>query len=85
MRTTLLSVLTCLFLNLPTCAAQDSVAGSVTHPLPGGLTIALPQTWRPVDAVTEQRVRATIDTLFPKVKDSPRRSSCGEFWTCCSW
>lgn len=70
MRTALLSGLTYLFLNLPACAAQESAAGSVTHPLPGGLTIALPQTWHPVDAATEQRVRATIDTLFPKVKDS---------------
>jgi hypothetical protein len=50
--------------------AQDAVGGFTTLPLAGGLAITLPQTWRPVDAATEMQVRATIDTIFPKVKDS---------------
>jgi hypothetical protein len=65
-----LSLLAYLFVLPPPSAAQGSVGGFSTQPLPGGLAITLPQTWRPVDAGMERQVSAALDTIFPKVKDS---------------
>ena len=70
MRRPVLSLIAYLFILPLPSAAQGAVGGFTTLPLPGGLAITLPQTWRPVDAATERQVRATIDTIFPKVKDS---------------
>jgi hypothetical protein len=74
-RAIILSLLAYLFvLPLPS-AAQGAVGGFSTLPLPGGLAITLPQTWRPVDAVMERQVSATLDTILPQVKDSLLQAS----------
>jgi hypothetical protein len=75
LRAIILGLLAYLFvLPLPS-AAQGAVGGFSTLPLPGGLAITLPQTWRPVDAVMERLVSATLDTILPQVKDSLLQAS----------
>jgi hypothetical protein len=67
---TLLSALVYLLALSSPAAAQVVLAGFSSHQLTGGVTIALPQAWRPLDAATERRVTTAMDTIFPKVKDS---------------
>lgn len=69
-RNTLLGALVYAFALPSPSAAQASLAGFSTHRLIGGVVITLPQAWRPLDAGTEGKVNAAMDTLFPKVKDS---------------
>jgi hypothetical protein len=60
---------------LPPSAAQAPVDGYTTYPLAGGLAITLPQTWHQVDVAAESRLRAAIDTVLPKIKDSLLQAS----------
>lgn len=69
-RATLLSAFVYLVLLPSPSLAQVSLAGFSTHRLTGGVAISLPQAWRPLDAATEHKVSAAMDTLFPKIKDS---------------
>jgi hypothetical protein len=69
-RATLLGALVYALVLPSASVAQVSLAGFSTHQLTGGVAISLPQAWRPLDAATESKVAAAMDTLFPKVKDS---------------
>ena len=50
--------------------AQAAPSHANVYELRGGIRIALPSSWHPVDSATAKRIQSVTDTLLPDVKDS---------------